>query len=142
MVIKLVANKFLSQNDFLIWEELLLCEKYIFWIFDAKCCSVPGNHWMLIWAYHKKKRRDESIQLWKSEVSSEINFSFETNFRNIEENSFNFGKTSVHTSKLHLLRYLNLLYNCIIAWLIEIDLFKQMGLCFFSPCCIKFNMAQ
>ena len=31
MVIKLVANKFLSQYDFLIWEELLLCEKYIFW---------------------------------------------------------------------------------------------------------------
>ena len=30
------------------------------------------------------------------------------NFRNIEEDSFNFGKTSVHTSKLHLLKVFEL----------------------------------
>ena len=112
MVIKLAANKFLSQNDFLIWEELLLCEKYIFWIFDAKCCSVPGNHWMLIWACRKNS------STWKSEVfllkyifgilrriiSFQHCCSFEhtvTNFltklRNIEEHCFIFGKKSVHT---------------------------------------------
>ena len=51
MVIKLAANKFLSQNDFLIWEELLLCEEIYSGVWMQKLCSVPGNHWMLIWAY-------------------------------------------------------------------------------------------
>ena len=57
MVIKLAANKFLSQNDFLIWEELLLCKKYKFRKLNKRLCSVPGNHWMLIWAYRKKEKK-------------------------------------------------------------------------------------
>ena len=91
----------------------------------------------------KRKQETNQFNFEKVKLSSEINFSFETNSRNIEENSFNCGKTSVHTSKLHLLKVFELYtYNCIIAWLIEIELIDKMGLCFFSPCCIKFNMAQ
>ena len=52
-------------------------------------------------------------------------------FRKIEENSFNFGRTSVHTPKLHLLKVFELyIYNCIIAWLFEIDLIDENGTLF------------
>ena len=151
MLIKLVANNLLSQNDFLIWEELCLCEniyslrlakKFVLFL-DTTGCSSELIFWkrifgilricfintsrkslLFIWTYRNYFLNETSeywgtlFHLWK-EVSSHI------------------------TTKLHFTQGIwTLYYNCIIAWLIEIDLFKQMRLCFFSPCCIEFKMAQ
>ena len=148
MVIKLAANNFLSQNDFLIWEELLLCEKYIFWIFDAKHCSVPGNHWMLIWACRKNS------STWKSEVFLLKNIfgilrriisfqhccSFEHTVTNFLNETSEYWRTLFHlwkevsshiTTKLHFTQGIwTLYYNCIIAWLIEIDFVQTNGTLF------------
>ena len=112
MVIKLAANKFLLQNDFLIWEELLLCEKYIFWIFDAKLCSVPGNHWELIWAYCKNK----IFGILRKIISS-------------LKNQF------THLTKLHLLKVFELYITIVFfAWLmivrLKIELIYENGTLF------------
>ena len=105
-----------SNQSFLlkIWEEQLFLREYIFRCQSLKFCSVSGY-----------RRVSFRAQFTQPQIFCKL-----------------FEVFKLYITIVLLLGYKLFIWNIVSLRLFEIDFISKMGLCFFSPCCIEFTMAQ